>query len=97
MNTEIISNINRIIATAEGFKNAYFWSPPGSASGRRSYERKHSIPEVSWNDGKHKYTARYDVTCSCHNIYAKGTYTRDGNKTTLTAIKNSLKRLESEV
>lgn len=88
-----INEIRDIIATAEKFKNAYFWAPPSGASARRSYERYHSRPEITWTEGGHTYTAAYTVSCSCKNVYAYGTYTKDGQKTTLTAIRNSLKRL----
>jgi hypothetical protein len=35
------------------------------------------------------------VQCSCANVYVTTTYTRDGKKTTLTAVKNSLRRLQA--
>lgn len=92
---KIIAKIELIIDEAVTMKNAYFWTPPTKAAERRLYEEKHSHDVVSWEDGGHTYTAEYTVECSCNNIYAHGTYTRDGNKTTLTAIKNSLKRLKA--
>lgn len=36
------------------------------------------------------------MSCSCRKVYATGYYTKDGKKTTLTAIKNSYKRLTDE-
>lgn len=95
MKNEIISKIETLVDTAEKFKSAYFWNPPCSASSRRSYEKKFSIPEFSWEENGHTYTAEYNVSCSCKNVYASGTYYKDGKKTTLTAIKNSLKRLSA--
>lgn len=92
---EIVNKLHDLIDTAERFRNAYFWTPPANASGRRSYEKKNSIPEFSWEEGGHTYTAEYTVSCSCRNVYASGAYTKDGKKTTLAAIKNSLKRLEA--
>lgn len=91
---EIINKINAIVEEATFMKNAYFWNPPCNATGRRSYEKQHSHSVVEWNEGGHHYTAEYTVSCSCKNIYAYGTYTRDGKKTTLTAVKNSLNRME---
>ena len=93
--TETIKKINEIITEAAAMKGCYFWQSPGSAGARRSYEKKHSHDEITWTDGKDTYTAEYSVRCSCSNIYATGTYTKNGKKTTLLAIKNSLKRLES--
>lgn len=90
---EIIAAVAAIIKEAEAMKKAYFWQSPGSAPVRRRYEEEHSHPLVEWEEGGHKYTAKYTVSCSCNNIYASGEYTKDGNKTTLTAIKNSYKRM----
>ena len=99
MNTNIIEIINvvkSIIDKSDEMKNAFFWAPPGNANGRRQFEKYHSRPIVEWDEGGHHYTAEYNVSCSCNHIYASGIYTKDGNKTNLTAIKNSIKRLEKE-
>ena len=93
---ETIKSIESIINEAEVMRNCIFFTSPGSASGRRSYERKHSHPLVTWQDGKDIFTAEYTVSCSCRNVYASGEYTRNGKKTTLTAVKNSLKRLKEK-
>lgn len=85
--------IENLINTAEKFKSSYFWNPPCHAFERRSYEKKYSIPEFTWEENGHNYSAEYTVSCSCKNVYASGTYYKDGKKTTLTAIKNSLKRM----
>lgn len=82
-----------LIDTAERFRNAYFWSSPSSASSRRYYEQKNSIPEFTWEEGGHSYSAEYTVNCSARNVYAQGRYTKDGKKTTLLAIKNSYERI----
>ena len=82
-----------IIRAAEAAKNSYFWQTPGSASARRSMEARYSAPMVEWTEGGHTYSARFDVTCSCAHVYARGKYLRDGRKTTLTAIRNSAARL----
>lgn len=95
MNT-VIHQIEAIIDLAEKMKNAYFWSPPSGAGMRRSYEKYNSVPLVQWQENGNRYTAEYITKCSCNNIYAKGEYTKNGNKTTLTAIKNSLKRMKGD-
>lgn len=89
----IATQIADIIAQAEKFRNTYFFTPPGSAGMRRSYERYNSRSEITWQDGKDTFTAAFDVSCSCRNVYAKGRYTRNGRPTTLTAIKNSCRRM----
>ena len=97
MNTNIIEIINAvksIIDKSVEMKNAFFWSSPGNANGRRQFEKYHSRPIVEWDEGGHHYTAEYNVRCSCNHIYASGIYTKDGIKTNLTVIKNSIKRLE---
>lgn len=94
---EIISALDLIIGTAEAFKGAYFFTPPASASGRRSYEKYHSVPFFAFEYNGIEYTCEYRISCSCSSVYAKGIYTRNGNKTTLTAIKNVLKKMKAEV
>ena len=92
----MIAQIENLIETAEKMRNAYFWHPSSSASSRRWYEKKNSVPMIEWSEGGHDYTAEFVVSCSCKNIYTYGNYTRDGKKTTLTAIKNSLKRMKEK-
>ena len=92
---EVIAAVRGIVDEAERMRGAYFFRPPANAYGRRRYEQEHSHAEVAWEDGGHAYTAEYCVSCSCRNVYACGTYTRDGKKTTITAIRNSLKRMEA--
>lgn len=86
----IINRIGNIIDEAEAMQNAYFFNPPTHAGERRSYEKKHSHELVEWEEGGHTYT----VECSCKNVYAHGEYTKDGKKTTLTAIRNSYRRMK---
>ena len=90
---ETVAAVAAIIAEAEYMKNAYFWRSPMSAGARRSYERQHTRAAVTWTEGGHTYTAAYTVRCTCGNIYAAGDYTRDGERTTLLAIRNSHKRM----
>ena len=86
--------LKALIAVADYYRYAFYMTPPSSAAGRRMEELRGTIPYFTWADGKHAYTACYKVTCSCTHVYANGYYTRDGIKTNLAAIKNSLKRLE---
>ena len=91
---ETVASIKNLIGTVEKFRNSYFWSSKGNAASRRWYEKQNSIPEFSWTESEDSYTAEFTVTCSCRNVYASGYYTKNGEKTTLLAVKNSLKRLE---
>lgn len=91
---KLIKKIEEIVYEAEKMKGAYFYTPPENASLRRSYEKYHSHGPVEWSEGGHTYSAEYEVSCSCRNVYAKGYYYRDEKRTTITTIKNSLKRLK---
>ena len=93
---EVISKVREIVEEAETCRNAYFWTPGSSAGSRRWNEKKHSKPCVEWQENGHSYSAEYCYEESCRNVYAWGVYYRDGKKTTLTAIRNSLKRMEAE-
>lgn len=90
---EIINALEKLFETAEKFKKSYFFSPPGNANGRRSHEKYHSIPEFTFEESGNTYTCEFVVECSCKNVYAKGKYTKNGKKTTLTAIRNAYNRL----
>lgn len=90
---DTISAIAAIINLADDMQYAYYFIPPYTARARRDYEDAHSIPTVEWDEGGRHYTAEFTTQCSCHNVYAKGSYTRDGKPTTLTAIRNSYRRM----
>ena len=87
--TDLINAIENIIETAETMRNAYFYIPDRIAARRRYYEEKHSTEKVEWEESGNRYTAQFITHCSCKHIYAKGYYTRNGESTTLTAIRNS--------
>lgn len=91
-----LDQIAAVLESAARCKQAYFWTPGKTAADRRRREAAISVPEVSWTEGGHEYTARFSYSESCHHVYAYGTYTRDGNKTTITAIRNSYARLRAE-
>lgn len=90
---ETINKIGEIIDAAEKYKNAYFFNPPASASGRRWLEDKYNLEEVEWKEGNDTYAASFSLECSCRNIYTYPYYTKNGKKTNLTAIRNSYNRL----
>ena len=93
---ELIANLRNIIRIADHYRNAIYMTPPATAGGRRYVERRGTVPYFEWEDGGHKFSACYKVECIGSHIYACGVYTRDGKKTNLLAVKNSLKRLETE-
>jgi len=93
MNTTI-EHISRVIATAERCKNAYHWTPSQSAGGRRSNEARNTIAPVTIAAGHDTWVIGFDYRETCRNVYASGHYYRNGKKTTLTAVKNLLKRMQ---
>lgn len=88
-----LETLGYIIFTAEKFKNSYFFGSPGSAAQRRKMEADNSYDEIKWEEGGNTYTAKFTVEVSCRNVYARGRYTKNGNTTTLTAIRNSYNRI----
>jgi len=63
---KIKARLTGIISEHERHKNCYFWTPTGSASGRRSAE---FTTELIFNlDGK-KYEINQEKSCSCKNIH----------------------------
>ena len=91
-----IHKIRALISVAENYRNAFYIPIPPTTYGCVLEEIRGTIPLFSWRDGYNTYTAGYSVKCHNYHIYAKGSYYCDGKKTNLTAIKNSLKRLEAE-
>lgn len=94
MLSALLEQLENLFEKAEKFRGAYFFTPPANANGRRSYEEYHSIPEFTFMENGNTFTCEFNVSCSCKNVYAKGIYTKNGKKTTLTAIKNAYNRLK---
>lgn len=61
------------------FNGAYFWSPPGSASGRRSEEKRH-YRNVDFSVNGEPVNVEIQVTCSCKNYYVSRDVTVDGTR-----------------
>lgn len=92
---ETVAAVAEIVAQAETCKGAYWWTPAGAAASRRWHEEQHNRDRVEWTEGGHTYSAAYHYRESCSHCYASGEYYRDGSMTTLTAIRNSLRRMEA--
>lgn len=88
-----IGHIEAVIDMADKMKNAYFWDNNMNAKLRESYDRYHSVPEVCWEEGGHTYSAAFSTQSSRHNVYAKGYYYKDDEKTNLRAIRCSYNRM----
>lgn len=94
--TEVCKALETLFKTAEKFKSCYFWRSPQKAADRRYYEKQYSIPEFTFEYGGKTYNVEYSVNCTCNNVYARGRYYRDGNKTTITALKNVYRKIQQE-
>ena len=93
---ETIHRIRVLISVAERYRYAFYINRTLTPEECIKEEINGTVPYFSWWDGDTKFTACYIVNCKYNHIFAKGYYTRDGKKTNLTAIKNSLKRLEQQ-
>lgn len=92
---ETVAAVADIVEQAETCKNAYFWTPACNAAPRRWHEEQHNRDRVEWAESGHTYAAAYHYRESCSHCYASGEYYRNGSATTLTAIRNSLRRMEA--
>lgn len=90
---EIYGGIAEVVRLAEYMRNAYFWKGDHGNQKRRDwYDAQHSA-EFSWTEGGHEYSAGFFTRSSRHNIYTTRSYYFDGERTNLTKIKNSMKRI----
>lgn len=83
MKVEMISKeqLEDMIAHWEKFASCYFWTPPGSASGRRSEEKRHARDIDFMVDGKY-CNYRVEVSCSCRNYYCNRDLYIEGERKT---------------
>lgn len=83
--------LSAFVAHWEALNGSYFWTPPSSASGRRSYEKRQAMELKSIVVYGNKYCGTISVSCSCKNIYiTKCLYCNDV-QVKITAIKKLLK------
>lgn len=90
---QILSLICIIIGNHEKFKKACFMKGFDTYKERKAFNEKYTVPYTEFDYNGHRYSVQYDVKAYNTGIYVKGTYTKDGKKTTLTAIKNIYKQL----
>lgn len=94
---ETLNAVRDILIQSAKFSRAYWWKPQATANSRRETERYESRPTVEWDESGHHYTARFDVECHYTYTEGKGYYTKDGKRTTATAIRNSANRMERDL
>ena len=83
----ITNKLSVMINNHDKYKKSYFWSPPGTASSRRSMEFKDNL---IFNLGGKKYEIEQELYCSCKNVYWSNRIYIDGRKKTIIALKKLL-------
>jgi len=89
-----INEVKHAIEHHEKFSTVYFWTPPSSASGRRSMEHKNQYYHELTLDGV-KYSYSSNVSCSCKNVYYDGTFEINEKRKDVRAYKKLLNTLET--
>lgn len=89
---EAYDSLCRSISRTQG---CYFWrGDNGNRAARDWRAQQYEIPEFSWVEAGHTYTAAFSFYQTRNRTIASGSYTKDGKKTTITAIRNSVNRLK---
>lgn len=97
INATLVQALEDRLTLHDKMKGSYFYSSPGSASSRRSYEKNNSRDTLKFVvDGK-EYTWKQTTDCSCRNVYYKSIVTVDGDSKDVRAIKSALRRIASNV
>lgn len=84
------SEINSFVQQWEKLAGAYFWTPPSSASARRSYE-KYQSRDISITIDSTVIEGSISVSCSCRNVYVTRKLVVNGEQKRITALKNLIK------
>jgi len=90
--TECITKATKMLEHHAQMRNVYFFTPPGHASARRSYEKKHTM-KMEFEYLNHTYSYESDCKCSCKHIYFTDGFQYDGKKTTSKRIENILAKM----
>lgn len=89
--TQTTVNIPEILTA-----NTYFWTPSGSASGRRSNERRRIGEVTAFVEANAAALAaagieiEFGYSESCHNVYKRCCITRHGKRSNITAVRKAL-------
>ena len=88
--------VNSAISHHEKFKNAFFFQPPSSASGRRSYEKYHSIT-IKFIYAGIEYEYWCDVSCTCRYVEYHGGFSVGDETKDVRAFKKIRSELENAI
>jgi len=78
--------VARALEQHQSFGGSYTWTPPSSASGRRSMEQKNNWSVGFRHEGV-RYTYTSSVRCSARNVYYKGYFLVGGERVTVRKFK----------
>lgn len=90
----ILNVLKKFVAHCNYYKGSYFWTPFRKADDRRKSEEKAEFEEVEFEYMNNNYKISASATVSCKNFYFDKVIKRNGEKTTMTVIKNLIKKLE---
>ena len=88
-NTNAIRTIDTIVDLHNDMKGSYFWTPPGSASRRRSYEADRCNDLTFRFDGN-TYRIEQTTSCSCKHIRYQLYVEVDGKRKDVRVLKRLL-------
>lgn len=92
---ELFREYASLMESCQQTRGCYFWKGDnGNLAARAWRAKKYEVPEFGWTEGGHTYTAAFHFSQTRYKTYAHGVYTRDGEKTTILAIRNSINRLK---
>lgn len=75
------TKLQKVLELHEKMRGAYFYTPPCSARGRRSYERQNSLNTSVVDDQGNEILIQQETSCSCRNVYYKMKIFINGEKT----------------
>lgn len=90
----ILNILRNFVAHCEYYKGSFFWTPYQKAVDRRKSEDKAEFEEVTFEYMNSTYKISASATVSCKNFYFDKVIKRNDEKTTMTVIKNLIKKLE---
>lgn len=92
----LLNQINTAISHHEKFKNVFFYQPPTTARGRRSYEDYNSIAIQFVYDGK-EYKYWCNVRCTCRYVEYHGHFIVGNETKDIRAFKKICTELENAI
>ncbi len=80
------AKVTKAIEQHQSYRNAWFWTPPSSASGRRSMEKRNNWSVEFRHEGvDYRYVSA--VNCSIRNVYYNGFFRANGERVTVRRFK----------